>query len=303
MLKGVDISNWQSGLQLKALNVDFVIAKASEGLYFKDPCFVDFMRQADNLKLLTGAYHFANNDNPVNQATYFYNTIKSRIGKTLPALDIETTAIKNWGAFADAFTTEFHKLSGVWPMVYTSAGFLHVYKGCNVVDNCALWLAGYPRSIATWNDGAIPYNALPWNKAALWQFTGQGRLNGYGGNLDLDWCYITAKQWQALASGSNAPAADSKKSIDTIAQEVIAGKWSAGQARKSKLTAAGYDYAKVQQRVNELLKTGSKDLYSVAREVIAGKWSAGQARIDKLKAAGYNPAAVQKIVNELMKKY
>lgn len=44
----------------------------------------------------------------------------------------------------------------------------------------------------------------------------------------------------------------SKKSIDTIAREVLRGEWGNGAERKKKLTAAGYDYAAVQKRVNEL---------------------------------------------------
>lgn len=49
------------------------------------------------------------------------------------------------------------------------------------------------------------------------------------------------------------PAANAK-SVDTLAREVIAGKWGNGATRKKKLTAAGYNYNAVQQRVNELLK-------------------------------------------------
>ncbi|MBR6873004.1 MAG: 1,4-beta-N-acetylmuramidase [Ruminococcus sp.] len=48
--------------------------------------------------------------------------------------------------------------------------------------------------------------------------------------------------------------APKKKSVDELAREVIYGKWSAGLRRKQLLTAAGYDYGKVQARVNELLK-------------------------------------------------
>ena len=44
-----------------------------------------------------------------------------------------------------------------------------------------------------------------------------------------------------------------KKSIDTIAREVIAGKWGNGAERKKRLTAAGYDYNAVQKRVNQLI--------------------------------------------------
>ena len=45
-----------------------------------------------------------------------------------------------------------------------------------------------------------------------------------------------------------------KKSIDTIAREVINGKWGNGADRKKKLLSAGYDYNAVQKRVNELLR-------------------------------------------------
>lgn len=45
-----------------------------------------------------------------------------------------------------------------------------------------------------------------------------------------------------------------KKSITTIAKEVIAGEWGNGSERKSKIEAAGYDYKKVQAKVNTLLR-------------------------------------------------
>lgn len=47
---------------------------------------------------------------------------------------------------------------------------------------------------------------------------------------------------------------ETKKSITTIAKEVIDGKWGNGDDRKKKLKAAGYDYSAVQKKVNELLK-------------------------------------------------
>ena len=46
---------------------------------------------------------------------------------------------------------------------------------------------------------------------------------------------------------------NSKESVDEIAKEVIQGRWGNGSERKEKLTAAGYDYATVQKRVNEML--------------------------------------------------
>ena len=45
-----------------------------------------------------------------------------------------------------------------------------------------------------------------------------------------------------------------KKTVTELAKEVIAGKWGNGQDRKNRLTAAGYEYTAVQNKVNELLK-------------------------------------------------
>ena len=45
-----------------------------------------------------------------------------------------------------------------------------------------------------------------------------------------------------------------KKSNETIAKEVLAGKWGSGKERKKKLKAAGYNYAAIQKIVNKICK-------------------------------------------------
>lgn len=52
---------------------------------------------------------------------------------------------------------------------------------------------------------------------------------------------------------TTTPPATATKTIDELAQEVIDGKWGNGDARKSALTAAGYDAHAVQTRVNEMM--------------------------------------------------
>lgn len=56
---------------------------------------------------------------------------------------------------------------------------------------------------------------------------------------------------------ATAQPAPAKKSINEVAQEVIAGKWGNGTDRKAKLEAAGYNYNEVQNEVNRILKGGS----------------------------------------------
>lgn len=92
------------------------------------------------------------------------------------------------------------------------------------------------------------------------------------------------------------------KTVDELAKEVINGKWGNGADRKARLTAAGYDYSAVQNRVNAILsgKPPSKTVDELAREVIAGKWGNGADRKNRLTAAGYDYSAVQARVNALL---
>lgn len=93
----------------------------------------------------------------------------------------------------------------------------------------------------------------------------------------------------------------SSKSVQEIAQEVIAGQWGNNPDRQDNLEVAGYNYDEVQNAVNMILKgNAATDLTAIAKEVIRGDWGNGQERTDRLKAAGYSPAAVQQKVNELI---
>ena len=111
-----------------------------------------------------------------------------------------------------------------------------------------------------------------------------------------------------------------------VAKNVIRGDWGNGDDRYNRLTAAGYDYNRVQGIVNDLLagrtpsgelvvkipvkkeeakkeeaKPALKDVVTVAKEVIRGDWGNGDDRYNRLTAAGYDYNAVQSKVNELLK--
>lgn len=62
--------------------------------------------------------------------------------------------------------------------------------------------------------------------------------------------FITPKYTNNTVS---TPTQSAGKSVDTVAREVIAGKWGTGTARKTALEAKGYDYDTIQKRVNEIL--------------------------------------------------
>ncbi len=98
----------------------------------------------------------------------------------------------------------------------------------------------------------------------------------------------------------SAPAAP-LKSVEELAKEVIQGKWGNGADRKAALEKAGFDYDKVQAKVNELMTgsapAGGKSLDELAKEVIQGKWGNGADRKAALEKAGYDYNAVQAKVN------
>lgn len=98
------------------------------------------------------------------------------------------------------------------------------------------------------------------------------------------------------------------KSNDTIANEVIAGKWGNGADRERRLREAGYNPQTIQALVNQNLGASSakptpapqpsfKSIATIAQEVINGQWGNGADREKRLKAAGYDPKAVQAEVN------
>ena len=118
--------------------------------------------------------------------------------------------------------------------------------------------------------------------------------------VPVGWGYIRGFARPKYVSGGST---STTKSIAKVAKEVLAGAWGNGDARKTALTAAGYDYAAVQAKVNKLVSgmasSPSKSVEEVAKEVIAGKWGNGDVRKTALENAGYNYSEVQKKVNEL----
>lgn len=160
-------------------------------------------------------------------------------------------------------------------------------------------------------------------KRTNWTVINQNKIPAVlveGGFMDSnnDYKIITSEQGQlgyakAVAEGliefldlkKKQIAPQVTKSIVDLANEVIAGKWGTGNARKN---ALGSLYNEVQAKVNEILKGKKtqpkpvlKSVDVIAKEVLEGKWGNGAARKQKLTAAGYDYNAVQKKVNQLLK--
>lgn len=107
--------------------------------------------------------------------------------------------------------------------------------------------------------GATYYNGKPvpaWVSNIKWYVTSvsgdravidKSEDGKYSINSPVKVSYLTVAKKTTVATTK-------KKSVDTIAREVLQGKWGNGSERKKRLTDAGYNYAEVQKKVNQLLK-------------------------------------------------
>ena len=305
-MNGIDISAWQGdkNIDLAKVPYDFCIVKASEGTDYKNRYFTAHCDKVLNRKKLLGVYHYANGGNVQKEADAFLAYAKKYIGKAVLVLDWEARNNPLFGKndleWCLKWCSYVQKKTGIKPLIYIQKSAMDAVKKAGY----GLWVAQYPDYVETgyqehpWNEGK--YNCL------IRQYTSVGKLAGYAGSLDLNKAYISAASWRKLATKAVkiATIKPVKKSVNTIAREVLVGRWGNGVDRKSRLTKAGYDYAKVQSAVNKLVKasqmTQDKIINAVAHEVIIGKWGNGQERIDRLKAAGYDPNKIQHRVNELL---
>ena len=302
-LNGIDISNWQRGIDLSKVPCDFVICKATEGTGYVNPdCDRAYQQAKANGKLL-GVYHYANGGSAEAEADYFLNNIKGYIGEAILCLDWEwqDNALCGTGGPARAWISKWCnrivEKTGVKPLIYASAS---LYKEVSGIGDYGLWIAQYA------DNNATGYQAHPWNEGAydcaIRQYSSSGKLAGYNRNLDLDKFYGDATAWHKYAN----PRCEAKpvtptpvrKSNEQVADEVIAGVWGNGEDRKNRLTQAGYDYNVIQDIVNKKVTPVRKSNDQIASEVIAGQWGDGNNRKNRLEQAGYDYNTIQNIVNQ-----
>jgi len=125
VLKGVDVSNNNGLISLKGLNVDFAIAKASEGTGFVDGDFSTFWSMMKEDKMLRGAYHFLDTSDPIAQAHVFVNKVKLH---GLEADDILCADVEHEGltsSLVRKFVNEVARLTEKNVFIYCNYDFLH----------------------------------------------------------------------------------------------------------------------------------------------------------------------------------
>lgn len=259
-MNGIDISNWQAGINLSNIAFDFLIARATEGIGCVDKYCDGYIQQAIKLGKPFGFYHFARPTNdPIREADFFYSNCRGYFGKGIPILDWESGNTSNV-AWAKRWLDRVYQLSGVKPVIYMSESVVNANNWSAVAAaDYGLWVAKYRDNVIDYNYNMSNAGRKPkvkwWKFYCMWQWTSSGRLTGYNGNLDCDVFYGDGSTWDAYVGKSTSAAKPQSKpaakTTDQLAEEVIAGLWGNGSDRKKRLTAAGYDYNAVQKAVNQ----------------------------------------------------
>lgn len=259
-MQGIDVSSWQTGIDVSKVPADFVIAKATEGTNYVNPDCDRVVQQCIKLGKCWGTYHYVNGSGAVAEADYYANNVKGYIGKGILCIDWESGSNRAWGnyAYLETLVSRVIERTGIKPIIYVQASAYAPTAAVAQRHDCGLWIAQYADMNAT------GYQDTPWNEGAyncaIRQYSSAGRLPGWNGNLDLNKFYGDAAAWRkyAGASGAATPAPTpvdplAGKSDNQLADEVIAGKYGDGENRKR---ALGNRYNAVQAIVNQKLGGG-----------------------------------------------
>ena len=246
MMNGIDVSHWQKGIDLGKIKCDFVLAKATEGTNYLDPCFTTYMRIAESLGKCIGMYHFARPEksSAINEAKFFYEKTKNYYGKAIPILDWESDGKANV-KWAKEWLDTVYSITGVKPIIYMSESVANAYDWSEVANaNYGLWVAKYKdygidRNYDMTNAGKKPVYKW-WKFLAMWQWTSVGRLDGYSNNLDCDVFYGDKSTWDAyVGTKAETKPVETKPTETTVTtHKVKKGETLSGIAKKYKTTVA-----------------------------------------------------------------
>lgn len=319
MIKGIDISKYQAGInleQIKNSGVQFAILRAGytgwgDGVSkAKDTNFESFYATAKNIGLPVGAYWFSiatSYQKGVDEANWMYNNcLKGKKFEYPIYIDVED----------DTGGKQYLRKAGKQATTDGIKGFcetlekLGYYVGIYASDISGFKDMMYIEQLAKYDKWVARYGSEPKyvTSYGMWQYSSSERISGYNGNIDGNYAYkdypSIIKEYGLNGYSKSSTSPSSKKSNEEIANEVIQGKWGNYPERKTKLEAEGYNYNEVQAKVNEILgitKSNKKSIDEVARDVIAGKYGNYPERKTKLEKEGYNYREVQNKVNQLLK--
>lgn len=217
-LNGIDIASWQAGIVPSATDADFIIVKATGGITYENPYWRQWADDVLASGKLLGLYHYANDygwHRASDEARWFLDHVASYKGRFIPMLDVEAEALGNsvdWSkTWLDAVAAE----TGATPWFYTGASAANA-RDWSAISRYPLWMACYYDRYAHSGFVDQPYcgwSTGSWARMACHQYTSEGRIAGYGGNLDLNAFFGTREDWIAMEGGSMA---DNSQLVDFL---------------------------------------------------------------------------------------
>lgn len=212
-LLGVDISNYQAGMSVAAVDPDFVIVMVTQDtgrFAFTNQYHQAQLDETVALGKPVGVYHYVgggDNGTPSDaeaEADRFLEAVRAtgHFNRVMWCIDWEADDNSAWGneAYLAIVIDRVQRATGKPVMLYASSGSypwdLAVQYGCGT------WAAQYADDAPTGWDHA-PWSDGSWS-AQMHQYTGHGRVPGYNGDLDLDVFYGSEDDFRAYAIDSSA---------------------------------------------------------------------------------------------------
>lgn len=224
-LRGIDVSSNQPSNICSLVDYDFAIVKVSGNPAgyawdYVNPYAAQQAREAWNRTGRLGLYHFTfGQPNAHQEADYFCEQV-DKLGyadKAVLVVDYEgELALSRGREWVRAFAQRVEARTGRKPVIYAS-GSVIIEQDLFALGYplwCANYYRGWERIQGYDTSGCKIYSGC--EGAALWQFTSQGYLPGYGGALDLNICMV---DWNSLVGKSGGQQVDNR--IDKMVQCAI----------------------------------------------------------------------------------
>lgn len=223
---GIDVSNWQGNIDWNNVANDgqvYAWAKASEGMTYQDPQFINNMTNGLNAGVVMGAYHFARPDNNLatEDASNFLSSAGAYIGAGFlpPVLDLENPYSNGQSiVLTDLFTSNelsswvmewmstVETQTGITPIIYVNGNYANYLNSS--VNNYGLWFAQPDESLTP------PVNIGVWDDWLFKQYSWWGEVPGIIGDVDLNIFNGSISEFNELIGINTADISSSQNEIN-----------------------------------------------------------------------------------------
>lgn len=252
---GIDVSHHNGNINWEKAKgqINFAIIKlgniGDNKKFWLDEKFETNYQECQRLGIPVGVYVYCYSNEVANAeagAREVVTYLKSKKLQLPVYIDMEDKEIVGEGKdkltqIVIAFNTIIEQ-AGLWAGVYANANWFNNYLNKEEIKKrYTTWIAHYTNEKDKYK-----------GEYDMWQNASNGHIDGISGNVDTNYLY---RDLIAQIGNPNQTSTPQTKSIEELANEVIAGKYGVGEARKQ---ALGSLYNEVQAKVNEILGVNNK---------------------------------------------